>query len=155
MIGQIQVLDIPNLSAATDAILQNKAQLMAAADACSSSIVRRGGGSRDVQVRAFPNSPVGPMLVLHLLYDTRDAMGANAINTAVESIAPRIEELTGGRVNLRILSNLTDQRRATARCTIPAAALARPDLPAGRTACSRASTTPSGLNVPAISQALA
>jgi hydroxymethylglutaryl-CoA reductase len=56
------------------------------------------------------------MLVVHLLYDTRDAMGANAINTAVEAIAPRVAELTGGRVNLRILSNLTDRRTATARC---------------------------------------
>ncbi len=123
MIGQVQVLDVHNLAAAAGAILQNKAALMAAADDCSTSIVRRGGGSRDVQVRAFDQSPVGPMLVVHLLYDTRDAMGANAINTAVEAIAPMIEELSGGRVNLRILSNLTDRRLATARCTIPVAAL--------------------------------
>ena len=60
------------------------------------------------------------MLIVHLLYDTRDAMGANAINTACERIAPLVEAITGGRINLRILSNLTDQRRATARCRVPA-----------------------------------
>ena len=60
------------------------------------------------------------MLIVHLLYDVRDAMGANAINTACERIAPLIEKASGGRVNLRILSNLADQRRASAACTIPA-----------------------------------
>lgn len=120
MIGQIQVLDVPDLSAAAEAVLENKAALMAAANECSESIVRRGGGACDVEVRPFADTPVGPMLVIHLLYDTRDAMGANAINTAVETIAPMIEELTGGRVNLRILSNLSDRRTVTARCTIPA-----------------------------------
>lgn len=128
MIGQVQVLDVPNLPAAANAILENRERLMRAADAGSTSIVRRGGGSRDVQVRTIDDSPVGSMLVVHLLYDTRDAMGANAINTAVESIAPTIEDLTGGRVNLRILSNLSDRRLATARCTIPASVLERPDL---------------------------
>ena len=123
MIGQIQVLDVPNLGAAAEAILQNKGELMATADNGSTSIVRRGGGARDIHVRTMSDTPAGAMMVVHLLYDTRDAMGANAINTAVESIAPAIEELTGGRVNLRILSNLTDQRLATARCTIPVAAL--------------------------------
>ena len=58
------------------------------------------------------DSPIGPFLVLHLLYDVRDAMGANAVNTAVEKLAPRLEELTGGRVHLRILSNLADRRLA-------------------------------------------
>lgn len=123
MIGQIQVLDMPNLEAAVEAILENKGELMAVADNGSTSIVSRGGGARDIHVRAMRDTPVGPMLVIHLLYDTRDAMGANAINTAVESLAPLIEDLTEGRVNLRILSNLTDQRLATARCTIPASLL--------------------------------
>ena len=68
------------------------------------------------------------MLVVHLLYDTRDAMGANAINTAVEAIAPFVSELTGGRTNLRILSNLTDRRLATARCTIPARAMVEGEI---------------------------
>jgi hydroxymethylglutaryl-CoA reductase len=123
MIGQIQILDVPDMGAALQALALNKERLMACANRCSQSIVQRGGGARDIEVRPFAESPVGPMLIVHLLYDTRDAMGANAINTAVESIAPLIGELTGGRVNLRILSNLSDRRLATARCTIPAAVL--------------------------------
>ena len=129
MIGQIQVLDLDDLAAATLALEAHRIELMALADSCSRSIVKRGGGSRDIELRPFPDTPVGPMLVIHLLYDTRDAMGANAINTAVEAIAPRVAELTGGRVNLRILSNLSDRRTATARCTIPAAELEHPDIP--------------------------
>jgi hydroxymethylglutaryl-CoA reductase len=64
------------------------------------------------------------MLVVHLIYDTRDAMGANALNTAAEKIAPLLEDITGGRAHLRILSNLADRRIARARCTIPAETLA-------------------------------
>lgn len=129
MIGQIQVLDLPDMTAALQALETHRAELMALADSCSQSIVRRGGGSRGIEARPFADTPVGPMLVVHLLYDTRDAMGANAINTAVEAIAPRVAELTGGRVNLRILSNLTDRRTATARCRIPAAELAQTGIP--------------------------
>lgn len=129
MIGQIQVLDVPDIAAAVRAIEKNKEVLMAAADDCSESIVRRGGGSRDVEVRSLEETPVGPMLVVHLLYDTRDAMGANAVNTAVETIAPMVEELSGGRANLRILSNLNDRRTVTARCIVPASTLDGADLP--------------------------
>lgn len=124
MIGQIQLLDIPDMDAAIAALEANRDMLMDEADSVSQSIVRRGGGSRDIEIRPFPHTPVGPMLIVHLLYDTRDAMGANAINTAVEHIAPLVAELTGGRTNLRILSNLTDRRTATARCTVPAHVLA-------------------------------
>ena len=127
MIGQIQVLDIPDMDAAITALTANKKALMQTADSVSSSIVKRGGGSRDIEIRPFPESPVGPMLVVHLLYDCRDAMGANAINTAVETIAPMVSEITGGRTNLRILSNLTDRRTATARCRIPADSLTTKD----------------------------
>ncbi|MEK7787073.1 MAG: hydroxymethylglutaryl-CoA reductase, degradative, partial [Chloroflexota bacterium] len=67
-------------------------------------------------------------LVAHLIYDTRDAMGANAVNTACEALAPTIEQITGGRVHLRILSNLADRRLARARCTIPVASLAFNDF---------------------------
>ena len=131
MIGQIQVLDVPDLEAARLAVLSHNAELMAAADACSASIVAYGGGARGIEARPFPDTPVGPMLVVHLLFDSRDAMGANTVNTAAEAIAPRLAELTGGRTNLRILSNLADRRTATARCTIPAAELTLPDIPGG------------------------
>jgi hydroxymethylglutaryl-CoA reductase len=129
MIGQIQVLDVPDMAAAVAAIEANKAGLIEAANCCDKVIVDLGGGALDIQARPFPDTPVGPMLVVHLLFDTRDAMGANAVNTAVESLAPMVAELTGGRTLLRILSNLADQRTATARCTIPAAALDQADLP--------------------------
>jgi hydroxymethylglutaryl-CoA reductase len=123
MIGQIQVLNLPDMAMAVQAITSHKAQLMTLANNSSQSIVRRGGGARDIEARVFLDSPVGPMLIVHLLYDTRDAMGANAINTAVEAVAPMVADLTGGRINLRILSNLSDRRLATARCIIPAASL--------------------------------
>ncbi len=124
MIGQIQVMDVPDLYVAAGAIMAQRRTLLAEADKVGGSIVRRGGGARDLQVRPFPQTPVGPMLIVHLLYDCRDAMGANAINTALEHIAPMIEEITGGRVNLRILSNLSDQRKARAQGMIPAEELA-------------------------------
>ncbi len=128
MIGQVQVLDIPDMPTAIALLENNRERLMATADACSQSIVKRGGGSKDIEIRPFPDTPVGPMLVVHLLYDTRDAMGANAINTAVETIAPLIAELTNGRTNLRILSNLTDRRLSTSHCIIPASELERDDM---------------------------
>ncbi len=126
MIGQIQVLDLDDPAAAGQAVLAQRSQLLAAADTASASIVRRGGGARDLQVRAIAGPP--PMLVVHLLYDCRDAMGANTINTAVEHLGPLVEAITGGRVNLRILSNLADQRKAWAEGAIPASELATDTL---------------------------
>jgi hydroxymethylglutaryl-CoA reductase len=128
MIGQIQVLDIPDMAHAIAQIKANKTRLLAEADSVGGSIVKRGGGARDIEIRVFDDTPIGAMLVLHLLLDTRDAMGANAINTAVEHLAPHIESLTGGRVNLRILSNLTDKRKARAEGVIPKEALATDSL---------------------------
>ena len=119
MIAQIQLLDVPDALAAEAAILDAKPQLLAQADT-SPSITARGGGPVDIIVRQLPQTPTGPMLIVHLLFDTRDAMGANAINTAAETIAPTLERVSGGRALLRILSNLTDQRRAWATVTIPA-----------------------------------
>ncbi len=122
MIGQVQILDIPDMEAAVQALRDNHEALSEMANGISRSIVKRGGGMRGIEIRPFYDSPVGPMLVVHLLYDCRDAMGANAINTAAEAVAPMVAELTGGRVHLRILSNLSDRRLATARCRIPARA---------------------------------
>jgi hydroxymethylglutaryl-CoA reductase len=119
MIAQIQLLGVDDFARAEAAILAEKAALLALADT-SPSITRLGGGPVDLEVRPLPVTPTGPMLVVHLLFDTRDAMGANALNTAAETLAPRLEALTGGRALLRILSNLTDRRRAWAEVTIPA-----------------------------------
>lgn len=128
IIGQIQVLDLDDLDTAANVVMQQQDMLMAEADKVGGSIVRRGGGARGIEVRPLPDTSIGPMLIVHLLYDTRDAMGANAVNTAVEHLAPHIEAITGGRVNLRILSNLTDRRKARAEGLVPARALATDTL---------------------------
>lgn len=124
MIGQMQVLDIDNVEAARLIIYEHKGDLLAEADTIDPILNKFGGGARDLEVRIIEDSPVGKFLVVHLIYDVRDAMGANAVNTACERLAPHIEALTGGRVHLRILSNLADRRLARARCTIPVKELA-------------------------------
>ncbi len=124
MIGQIQVLGLADPWAARFELLAARERILALADQTDPVIVGLGGGARDLEVRVIPESAVGPMLVVHLIYDCRDAMGANTINTAVEALAPLVEELTGGRVRLRILSNLADRRLARAKCLVPASALA-------------------------------
>lgn len=121
MIAQIQLLEVPDIEKATAAIYAAKAELLTLADT-SPSITARGGGPVDLVVRHLPQTPTGPMLIVHLHVDCRDAMGANAVNTAAETIAPRLEQLSGGRSLLRILSNLADERRAWAEVTIPAEA---------------------------------
>lgn len=123
MIGQVQILDLTDLDAARRTLLDHKDEILAEVDAIDPVIKRLGGGARDLEVRTFPDTPAGPMLVVHIIYDTRDAMGANAVNTAVERLAPKIENLTGGRAHLRILSNLADRRLARAHCRVPAEAL--------------------------------
>ena len=128
MIAQVQLLGVPDFEAAEEAILAAKPNLLAQANT-SPSIAARGGGPVDIEVRRLPQTPTAPMLVVHLLFDVRDAMGANAINTAAEAIAPALERLSGGRALLRILSNLTDRRRAWAEVTIPAAAFSTLDFP--------------------------
>ncbi|NIS82643.1 MAG: hydroxymethylglutaryl-CoA reductase, degradative [Anaerolineales bacterium] len=128
MIGQIQVLDIPDLETARLQLLEHKAEALEIANSVDPIILRLGGGARDIEVRILESTPVGPMLVIHLVYDTRDAMGANTLNTAAERLTPWVEEMTTGRAHLRILSNLADRRLALARCTIPSASLAFEDF---------------------------
>jgi hydroxymethylglutaryl-CoA reductase len=123
MIAQLQVLEVRDLEGARRALLAEKATILAEADQVDPVLQRLGGGARDLEVRLLPETPAGPMLIVHLIYDTRDAMGANAANTAAERLAPRLEAITGGRVHLRILSNLADRRLARASCRIPAATL--------------------------------
>jgi hydroxymethylglutaryl-CoA reductase len=130
MIGQMQLLDVTDLYAARLALLEQKNGLLAEAAEIDPVLKRLGGGPRDLEVRLIEQSPIGPFLVLHLIYDVRDAMGANAVNTACERLAPRVEAITGGRVHLRILSNLADRRLAQARCTIPLSELAFDDFSA-------------------------
>jgi hydroxymethylglutaryl-CoA reductase len=119
MIGQMQILDLTDDANARLILLENKERLLAEAAAVDPVLTQLGGGPRDLEVRIIEDSPIGSFLVLHLIYDVRDAMGANAVNTAMERLTPLVESLTGGRVLLRILSNLADHRLARARCTIP------------------------------------
>ena len=118
MIGQIQILDLDDIQAARFKLLAEKDALLAAAAEVDPVLIRLGGGPKDFEVRVIPDSPIGSFLVAHLIYDVRDAMGANAVNTAVERLAPQVEAITGGRVLLRILTNLADRRLARARVTI-------------------------------------
>src|ERR1044071_4968935 len=124
MIGQMQVINVTNLEEAKLKLYEHKAELLAEADSIDPILKKFGGGARDLEVRIIESSPIGPFLVVHLIYDVRDAMGANAVNTACERLAPRVETITGGKVHLRILSNLADRRIARARCMIPLKELA-------------------------------
>jgi hydroxymethylglutaryl-CoA reductase len=124
MIGQLQLLDVGSLEAARDEIVKHKGELLDEANRIDPVLQKVGGGARDIEVRSIDSSPIGPFLVVHLIYDVRDAMGANAVNTACERLAPLIERLTGGRVHLRILSNLADRRLTNSRCRVPLTALA-------------------------------
>ena len=105
-----------------------KKELLELADAVDPVLKKIGGGARDLEVRTIAESPIGPFLVVHLVYDVRDAMGANAVNTACERLAIRVEEITGGRVHLKILSNLADRRLAKVSCSIPVTELAFVDV---------------------------
>ncbi len=119
MIGQIQVVGVSDLEVARARVLGAKDELVEQANCLQPAMYARGGGVRDIEVRILDEGKYRAMLVVHVLIDTCDAMGANLINSVVEALAPRIEELTGGSVFLRILSNLADQRLARARCRIP------------------------------------
>jgi hydroxymethylglutaryl-CoA reductase len=132
MIGQVQVTGFGDPTEATRRILAHREALLEVANSFHPSMVKRGGGAKEIEIRVLP-APEGPrgepILVVHLLIDTQEAMGANLINTMAEGIAPLVEQITGGRVYLRILSNLADRRLARASCRLPVSALADFDLP--------------------------
>lgn len=118
MIAQIQVIELDDVHTARLKILAAKQELLDLAGKVDPVLSKYGGGPRDIEVRVFEDSPIGPFLVVHLIFDVRDAMGANAVNTAAETLSPQIEALSGGKVHLRILTNLADRRLARARVTI-------------------------------------
>ncbi len=125
MIGQVQILDVPDPEAARHRILDRREELLRAANAVDPVLVKFGGGARDVEVRVVP-SPRGRMVVVHLLVDARDAGGMNAVNTMCETLAPELGRLAGGRTLLRIISNLAVHRVARARATFRADLLTTP-----------------------------
>ncbi|WP_274532653.1 hydroxymethylglutaryl-CoA reductase, degradative [Aureimonas sp. AU22] len=124
MRAQVQLLGVADPHGARLAILAAQDEIVAAANAKDPVLVKFGGGCRAIEVHVFPSTSRGPMVVLHLLVDVRDAMGANTVNTMAEAIAPIVERVTGGEVRLRILSNLADLRLARARIEITEDALA-------------------------------
>lgn len=132
MVGQVQVTGYGDPEVASKKLLAHRTELLALANSFHPTMVKRGGGAKDIEVRVLPapEGPQGePLLVLHLIIDTQEAMGANLINTMAEGVAPMVEQITGGRVFLRILSNLCDRRLARSMCRIPVNALADFDLP--------------------------
>jgi hydroxymethylglutaryl-CoA reductase len=116
MFSQIQLVEVSDLHGAKMKIMENKNEILELARKQDPTLDQLGGGPLDLEVRVFdiPN----PMLIVHLIVDTLDAMGANAVNTMAESIAPLLESLSGGNVLLKIISNLADKRLARSRCTI-------------------------------------
>jgi hydroxymethylglutaryl-CoA reductase len=116
MIGQLQMLGIDDISVASSAILAAKEDLISFCNDIPSRMISLGGGCKDIQIREISTS-LGPMMIVHLLVDCRDAMGANAVNTMAERVAPQLEQLTGGRAHLRILSNLASHRLARVEAT--------------------------------------
>ncbi|MDR5761422.1 hydroxymethylglutaryl-CoA reductase, degradative [Caballeronia sp. LZ035] len=123
MRAQVQVVGVSDPYGARLSILKHRDELIEMANARDQVLIGLGGGCRDVEVHVFPDTPRGAMVVAHLIVDVRDAMGANTVNTMAETVAARIEEITGGKVRLRILSNLADLRLARAQVSYSAATL--------------------------------
>ncbi|MES1928475.1 3-hydroxy-3-methylglutaryl-coenzyme A reductase [Salinisphaera dokdonensis CL-ES53] len=128
LIGQIQVVNVPHAAHARQALLQHSEEILNLANSLHPNMVARGGGAREIEVHTHGATAAhGDMLVVHLLVDTRDAMGANLVNTMCEGAAPLVEKISGGRVFLRILSNLTDRALVRSKAVIPVDRLAAGD----------------------------
>lgn len=130
MIGQVQIVEVPDPNGAKMTVLHHRQKILEMCNEKDPVLVKFGGGAKDVEVRVV-HSMRGPMLVVHLLVDCRDAMGANAVNTMAEAVAPYLEEITGGRVYLRIISNLAVKRLARARAVFTKEAIGGPEVVEG------------------------
>jgi len=117
MRAQIQIVNVADPYAARFKLFEAREKLMEIANSQDPMLISIGGGMKDLEVQIVP-SPLGTMVVMHLIADTRDAMGANTVNTMAEALAPYIEQITGGKVYLRILSNLADKRLVRVRTVI-------------------------------------
>lgn len=118
MIGQIQAVGIKDPYAARMKVIHAKEEILKKANDQDPALVNAGGGARDLNVKVIQTAQ-GPMLITELHVDCRDAMGANAVNTMAEAVAPLIERMTGGRVYLRIISNLAVKRLVRVSCLVP------------------------------------
>ncbi|MDH3756799.1 MAG: hydroxymethylglutaryl-CoA reductase, degradative, partial [Gammaproteobacteria bacterium] len=126
--GQVHLTDVADAGSAEERIKAAADELLRAANAVHPRLGERGGGVRDIEVRRLSLPGGDTALAVHLLVDTRDAMGANLVNTICEAVAPRIAEICGGKVAMRILSNLADRSIVTARVSYATAQLAVDDL---------------------------
>ncbi len=122
MIGQVQIVNCPSPQEAEKKILSSKQEILDKANQQDPTLVSMGGGAKDLRVRVLP-SLTGTMVVTELLVDCKDAMGANVVNTMAEAVAPLLERISKGRVNLRIISNLADRRLARATVHVSKEAL--------------------------------
>jgi hydroxymethylglutaryl-CoA reductase len=127
MIGQIQVVGCADPNEARASILASTDELLRKANEQDPVLVSKGGGAIGLEARVI-NTGLGPMVIAELLVDCGDAMGANAVNTMAEAVAPSIERVSGGRVYLRIISNLADRRLAQARVTVAKEAVGGADV---------------------------
>lgn len=128
MRAQIQILGLGDPHGARQRILAAREAVIATANDQDRKLVELGGGCQDIEVHVFDTTPRGAMLAVHLLVDVRDAMGANAVNTMAEAVAPLLERASGGTARLRILSNYADRRLARARVTLEPEALSGPEV---------------------------
>ncbi|MEM0505367.1 MAG: hydroxymethylglutaryl-CoA reductase, degradative [Sulfolobales archaeon] len=127
MFSQIQLVGVTSPHTAAMKIIQNKDEILRIANEKDPILVGLGGGAKDLEVRVI-QSPVGPMVITHLIVDVKDAMGANAVNTMAEAVAPFIEKLTGGKVLLRIISNLADRRLVRVWTKVPKEVVGGPEV---------------------------
>jgi hydroxymethylglutaryl-CoA reductase len=125
MTSQIQIFDVPDAPAAAERVRAESASLLAAAARAVPGLVERGGGPREIEVRVLADD----MIVVHFYVDCLDAMGANLVNSLAEAVGDRIAGLAGGKLGLRILSNLCDRRLVRVKCRVPAAVVATEQLP--------------------------
>lgn len=119
MIGQVHVVNVTAPYAKVTRILERKQEILEHAAQQDPTLIKLGGGPRDLEIRIIETSK-GPVIVVHLVVDVRDAMGANAVNTMVEAIAPILERITGGQARLRIISNHATRRIVRAWARTPA-----------------------------------
>ena len=127
MRAQVQVIGITDAHGARQALLKQRDAIIALANSRDKVLIDLGGGCKDIEVHVFDDTPRGAMIVMHLIVDVRDAMGANTVNTMAEFVAPLVEKITGGAVLLRILSNLADLRLARARVCFTPEVLTTPE----------------------------
>jgi hydroxymethylglutaryl-CoA reductase len=127
MIAQIQLVGVTSPHTAVMKILQHKDEIVRIANEKDPLLISLGGGVRDVEVRVI-QTPVGPMVITHLIVDVKDAMGANVVNTMAEAVGPYIEKITGGKVLLRIVSNLADRRLVRVWTRVPKEAVGGPEV---------------------------